>query len=157
MFQPFSDAIMARHVADGMFAPFETMDDYKARACAMKNIPAVGKITVSATIVGLYESSGTKRCLNGDKHTRVEFVEFRAKNGNSMLIVHVPEHCILVVVGKEQVSTQDCPLVHRGTKTRVSGNLLGVFVPCFYNNSACALEVLWHGNKHFLRQDKARQ
>lgn len=147
---------MARHVVDGMFAPFETMDDYKARVSAMKNIPAVGKITVSATIVGLYESSGTKRCLNGDKRTRVEFVEFRAKNGNSMLIVHVPEHCILVVVGKEQVSTQDCPLVHRGTKKRVSENLLGVFVPCFYNNSACALEVLWQGKGHFLRKDKAR-
>ena len=148
---------MARHDADGMFAPFETMQDYKARAHAMKSIPAVSKHCVSASIVGLYESTGTKRCLNGDKHTRVEFVEFRAKNGNSMLIVHVPEHCILVVVGKEQVSTQDCPLVHRGNKKRVSANLLGVFVPCFYDNSACALEVLWQGNGHFLRQDKARQ
>jgi hypothetical protein len=147
---------MARGDVGGMFAPFETMEDYKARARAMKNIPAVGKITVSATIVGLYESSGTKRCLNGDEHTLVEFVEFRAKNGNSMLIVHVPEHCILVVVGKEQVSTQDCPLVHRGSKKRVPENLLGVFVPCFYNNSACALEVLWQGKAHFLRQDKAR-
>lgn len=138
-----------------MFAPFETMDDYKTRVRAMKNIPAVRKITVSATIVGLYESSGSRQCLNGDKHTPVEFVEFRAKNGNSMLIVHVPEHCILVVVVKEQVSTQDCPLVHRGTKKRVSENLLGVFVPCFYNNSACALEVLWQGSGHFLRKDRA--
>lgn len=147
---------MARHVVDGMFAPFETMDDYNTRVCEMKKIPAERKFTVSATIVGLYESSGSKRCLNGDKHTRVEFVEYRAKNGNSMLIVHVPEHGILVVVGKEEVSTQDCPLVHRGTKKRVSGNLLGVLVPCFYNNSACALEVLWQGNGHFLRKDKAR-
>jgi len=147
---------MARHVVDGMFVAFETMQDYNTRVCAMKKIPAEGKITVSATIVGLYESSGSKRCLNGDKHTRVEFVEYRAKNGNSMLIVHVPEHCILVVVDKEQVWTQDCPLVHRGTKKRVSWNLLGVFVPCFYNNSAGALEVLWQGNGHFLRKDKAR-
>jgi hypothetical protein len=147
---------MARYVVDGMFAPFETMEDYNTRVCAMKKIPPQRKIIVSATIVGLYKSSGTKRCLNGDKHTRVEFVEYRAKNGNSMLIVHVPEHCILVDVGKEQVSTLDCPLVHRGTKKRVSGNLLGVFVPCFYNNSACQLEVLWQGNGHFLRKDKAR-
>ena len=72
-----------------------------------------------------------------------------ARNGDSMLGVHVPEHHILVVVSKAQVCTQDCPLVHRGTRTRVSQNLLGVRVPCFYNNSACALEVMWQGNGHF--------
>lgn len=148
--------MMTRHDMDGMFEPFETFGDYDARAEAMLEMPAVRKKVVDASIVGLYESTASRRCLNGDKSTPVEFVEFNARNGESRLSVHVPEHRILVVVSKGQVWTQNCPLVHRATKKRVAQNLLGVRVPCFYNNSACALEVLWQGREHFLQKDNAR-